>query len=177
MKNKYTYHNLQPVTLNSKLPHMITQLINELETIAQAQTGLNGLVYGEPFEINNQRNKDYPLLFIDRNVSIEGMNLKTRQRVYQLKLTFFDSYPRPEETTVASETKQRDLEVLAEQYLQEFKARYKAEGYPWKIENEEKLVGNWQYRKHQDRLIELNYTLLIRCQGECLAGTFNYPTL
>jgi len=156
---------------------MITQLITELETIAQAQTSLNGLVYGEPFEINNQRNKDYPLLFIDRNVRIEGMNLKTRQRVYTLKLSFFDRYPRPEELTTDSETKQRDLEVLAEQFLHEFKERYKANGYPWKIENEEKLVGQWQYRKHQDRLIELNYTLPIRCQGECLAGTFNYPTL
>ena len=155
----------------------ITQLISEIETIAQAQVGLNGLMYGEPFEINNQRNKDYPLLFIDRNVRIEGMNMKTRQRVYQLKLSFFDRYPRPEEIATASETKQRDLEVLAEQFLFEFKARYKANGYPWKIENEEKVAGNWQYRKHQDRLIELTYTLQIRCQGECLAGTFNYPTL
>ncbi len=155
----------------------IAQLITELETIAQAQNGLNGLMYGEPFDINNQRNKDYPLLFIDRNVRIEGMNLKTRQRVYQLKLSFFDRYTRPDETALASENKQRDLEVLAEQFLHEFKERYKANGYPWKIENEEKVVGNWQYRKHQDRLIELNYTVLIRCQGECLAGTFNYPTL
>lgn len=154
----------------------ITQLITELETIAQAQQGLNGLIYGEPFEINNQRNKDYPLLFIDRNVRIEGMNLKSRQRVYQLKLTFFDRYTRPEEASTASEHKQRDLEVLAEQFLHEFKSRYKANGLPWKIENEEKIVGNWQYRKHQDRLIELSYTLPIRCQGECLAGTFNYPT-
>ncbi|CAN5355118.1 hypothetical protein BH09BAC1_BH09BAC1_24360 [soil metagenome] len=156
---------------------MITQLITELETIAQAQVGLNGLVYGEPFEINNQRNKDYPLLFIDRNVRIEGMNLKTRQRVYNLKLSFFDRYPRPEEIATPSENKQRDLEILAEQFLQEFKERYKAQGNHWKIENEEKLLGNWQYRKHQDRLIELNYKLQIRCQGTCLAGTFNYPTL
>ncbi len=155
----------------------ITQLITELGTIAQAQTGLNGLVYGEPVEINSQRNRDYPLLFVDRNIRIEGMNLKTRQRVYNLKLSFFDRYPRPEEITTASETKQRDLEILAEQFLQEFKERYKANGHPWKIENEEKLTGNWQYRKHQDRLIELTYNLQIRCQGECLAGTFNYPTL
>lgn len=154
----------------------ITQLINELETIAQAQQGLNGCMYGEPVEINNQRNKDYPILFIDRNIRIEGMNLKTRQRVYLLKLSFFDRYPRPEEITVDSEAKQRDVEILAEQFLQEFKDRYKANGYPWKIENEEKVAGQWQYRKHQDRLIELTYNLQVRCQGECLAGTFNYPT-
>lgn len=153
----------------------ITQLITELETIAQAQTGLNGLVYGELMEINNQRNKDYPLLFIDRNVRIDAMNLKTRQRVYHLKLSFFDRYPRPEEMSTASEAKQRDLEVLAEQFMHEFMERYKANGYPWKIENEDRVVGNWHYRKHHDRLIELSYTLQIRCQGECLAGTFNYP--
>lgn len=154
----------------------ITQLITELDTIAHAQLGVNGLLYGEPFDINNQRNKDYPLLFIDRNVRIEAMNLQTRQRVYLLKLTFFDRYTRPEESLVESEQKQRDLEVLAEQFLHEFKSRYKTKGFPWKIENEEKIVGTWLYRKHQDRLIELSYTLPIRCQGECLAGTFNYPT-
>nr|MBI1231420.1 hypothetical protein [Cytophagales bacterium] len=154
----------------------ITQLITELETIAQAQQGLSGLMYGEPYEINSQRNKEYPLLFVDRNVRIEGMNLKTRQRVYQLKLTFFDRYTRPDEAAIVSEQKQRDLEVLAEQFLHEFKSRYKVGGFPWKIENEEKIVGNWHYRKHQDRLIELSYMLPIRCQGECLAGTFNYPT-
>lgn len=151
----------------------ITSLITELETITQAQTGLQGMVYGEQFDVNNQRTKDYPLLFVDRNVRIDAMNLKTRQRVYHFKLTFIDRYPRPEE--LASETKGVDLETLAEQFLHEFKERYKAAGLPWKIENEEKLVGNWQYKKHQDRIIELEYHVPIRAQGKCLADNFNYP--
>jgi hypothetical protein len=152
----------------------ITQLITELNTIATAQQGLPAFLYADPMDVNAFRDKEYPLLLADRNITIENMGLKTRQRVYVLKLHFFDLYSRTDAATIDAQEKQRDIELVAEEFLQEFRSRYREQNKPWKLENEDAFTGQWGFNKHNDRLIQLTYTLKIRSQGECVAGVFVY---
>lgn len=152
----------------------ITQLIDELRTIAAAQQGVGTFLYADPMDVNNFRDKTYPLVLADRNIAIEQLGLKSRQRVYTFKLYFYDLYSRTETTTTPSEQKQYDLELLAEEFLQEFRARYRENGFPWKLENEDLLVGQWGFNKYNDRLAQLVYQVKIRCQGQCSVGTFSY---
>ncbi len=152
----------------------IPQLITELQTIAQAQLGLNSFIYGDPFDVNNYRDKQYPLLLIDRNVNIEGLHLHTKQRIYTFKIFFYDRHDRHSQTLVPSEEKQHQLEHLAEQFLAEFRRRYREQAYPWALENDNNITGFWAYYKQNDRLVQLHYTLKIRAQGECPAGQFDY---
>lgn len=151
----------------------ITQLIQELETIATAQVGLESFVYDNVAAVNAQRSRQYPLLLVDHQVGIDDMNLANRQRVYTLNLHFFDTWHRQQESQADARTPQRDIEELAEQFLQEFRARAKA-SHPWKVDNAEDVTGSWAYHQYNDRLIQLSYAVRLRSQGECTPGTFNY---
>lgn len=152
----------------------ITELINEFETIANAQVELNTFIYSDPFHVNSFRDKQYPILLLDKHVNITELNIKSRQRVYGFHFHFYDLYDRSEVTTKTNQTKQRDIEAVAEHFVQEFRVRLKANGFPWKVDNEEELEGTWAFNKNNDQLIELSYYIQVRATGECSAGTFNY---
>lgn len=152
----------------------LAAIITELETIATAQTGLNSFMYTDLADVNTFRNKTYPLLLVERQVGIAHHNLKNRQRVYSLQLHFLEPYKRLEETQTTSQEKQEDIEVLAEQFLQEFRHRYKTLANPWMVDDEEELTGTWSFNKYNDRLAQLTCQLKVRCQGDCLTGNFNY---
>ncbi|MDX2000954.1 MAG: hypothetical protein SFW35_00850 [Chitinophagales bacterium] len=145
----------------------IQQLIDELAQIAALQPDLETFLYADAADINTQRDKQYPLLLAERTVAIENLNLKNRQRVYTLKLHFYDQYDRVTLASTGNELKQYDIESIAEDFLQRFRERYRAAGKPWKLENEDALNGQWAFNKHFDKLIELTYTLKVRSQGEC----------
>ena len=152
----------------------ISLLIQELQTIATAQQGLNSFLYADPMDVNSFRDKQYPLLLTDRNITIESLGLKNRQRIYTLRLYFYDVYNRADNATVPSETKQRDLELVAEEFMQAFRARYRDLGLPWRLENEDQISGQWGFNKQNDRLAQLVYVLKVRSQGECVSGVFVY---
>ena len=152
----------------------ISQLITELKTIATAQQDVGSFLYADPMDVNSYRDRQYPLLLADRNITIEALGLKNRQRVYTVRLYFCDVYNRADNATVPSQSKQHDLELVAEEFLQEFRARYRDQGLPWRLENEDQLTGQWGFNKQNDRLAQVVYTLKIRCQGECTTGTFVY---
>lgn len=149
----------------------ISQIISTMKLLTDGIPDINAFIYGDPSDINNYRDKQYPVLLVDQNVNIDGFNLKNYQRIYTFKLFFYDLYSRKQITQLDTSTKQRDIEQVAEIFLQAFRASYRAAGYPWKIENDENLTGFWAYYKNNDRLIQLMYILKIRATGECYFDT------
>ena len=138
-----------------------------MQLIVEGIPNLNGFIYGSPFEINNYREKQYPLLLVDHNVNIDGLNLKTNQRVYTFKLFFYDLYSRKQITQRSTHDKQLDIEVLGESFLKLFRWYCRNAGYHWAIENDENISGFWAYHKNNDKLIQLVYTLKVRASGGC----------
>lgn len=152
----------------------ILSLVDEFEDIATAQQGLESFIYGDLHQVNSFRNKTYPLLLVERKVHIEGWNLKNRQRIYHFRIHFMTPYSRQSEAQTDSEEQQYDLELIAGNFLQEFRTRYKLQAKPWKVFNDEALKGTWSFNRYNDRLVQLSYQMQVLVQGSCVTGSFNY---
>jgi hypothetical protein len=152
----------------------LIDVINVLQTTADAMAGLEGFTYGNRSEINTQGEKQYPRLLVDRNLNVNSMDLIKGRRVYSLQLQFFSLFHRDVEALNTDQAEQENLLNIAEQYLKEVRARFKANPRI-RIVNDTVSGGDFVFNYGNDRLLRLQFPVQIEVFTDaCVNGVFNY---
>ena len=152
----------------------LIDVINVLQTTADAMAGLEGFTYGNRSEINTQGEKQYPRLLVDRNLNVNSMDLIKGRRVYSFQLQFFSLFHRDVEALNTDQAEQQNLLNIAEQYLKEIRARFKANPRI-RIVNDTVSGGDFVFNYGNDRLLRLQFPVQIEVfSQDCVNGVFNY---
>jgi hypothetical protein len=152
----------------------LIDVINVLQTTADAMAGLEGFTYGNRSEINTQGEKQYPRLLVDRNLNVNSMDLIKGRRVYSFQLQFFSLFHRDVEALNTDQAEQENLLNIAEQYLKEVRARFKANPRI-RIVNDTITGGDYVFNYGNDRLLRLQLPVQIEVFTDaCVNGVFNY---
>jgi hypothetical protein len=152
----------------------LIDVINVLQTTADAMAGLEGFTYGNRSEINTQGEKQYPRLLVDRNLNVNTMDLIKGRRVYSFQLQFFSLFHRDVEALNTDQAEQESLLNIAEQYLKEVRARFKANPRI-RIVNDTISGGDYVFNYGNDRLLRLQLPVQIEVfTNACVNGVFNY---
>jgi hypothetical protein len=152
----------------------LIDVINVLQTTADAMAGLEGFTYGNRSEINTQGEKQYPRLLVDRNLNVNTMDLIKGRRVYSFQLQFFSLFHRDVEALNTDQAEQENLLNISEQYLKEVRARFKANPRI-RIVNDTISGGDYVFNYGNDRLLRLQLPVQIEVFTQaCVNGVFNY---
>ena len=152
----------------------LIDVINVLQTTADAMAGLEGFTYGNRSEINTQGDKLYPRLLVDRNLNVNSMDLIKGRRVYSFQLQFFSLFHRDVEALNTDQAEQQNLLNIAEQYLKEIRARFDATRR-MRIVNDTVSGGDFVFNYGNDRLLRLQFPVQIEVFTQaCVNGVFNY---
>ena len=160
----------------------LKQIVDELNTVATAFDAVNTFGFIFPSEVNNDPAKDYPMILLNANLTAlttrrdANSKLPSRKQ-YNLLITFWDSYSLTDKTTLDSQSKYSDLEIIADRYFAEVAQRSEdheatAEFF---IENFENITGTYVQNQNNDLLIGISYPLVIIADNlQCTTGTFVY---
>ena len=152
----------------------LIDVIDILQTTADAMAGLQGFTYGNRSEINTQGEKNYPRLLVDRNLNVNTMDFIKGRRVYSMQFQFFQLFHRDVEALNTDQTEQENLLSIAEQYLTEIRARFKTNARI-RIVNDTATGGDFVFNYGNDRLLRLQFPLQIEVFTDaCVNGVFNY---
>jgi hypothetical protein len=152
----------------------LIDVINVLQTTADAMAGLEGFTYGNRSEINTLGEKQYPRLLVDRNLNVNTMDLIKGRRVYSFQLQFFSLFHRDVEALNTDQAEQENLLNIAEQYLKEVRSRFKANPRI-RIVNDTITGGDYVFNYGNDRLLRLQLPVQIEVFTQaCVNGVFNY---
>lgn len=158
----------------------INEIVTELKVIATAFTGIKTTIFNEIGDINDERKKQYPALLIDsRNISINpldvGRTFLPKTVEYVVKIFFFDTFPASEQKTKTLESKYSELETLANQFVAEVRRRTVDDsGLGFFVMSSGVNDGFVVDKTHNDDLVQMTYSIVIRADGKCTVGTFNY---
>ena len=155
----------------------IKTIIDELETIATASTAINTFIFEEISSINDDIAKTYPALLVNSrsvNYSNDGFDntYLPKKKIYTLQIFFLDLYKESEQSTTDKQTKYKNLELIADQYLAELKRRTIESYIGFDFTNG---ANGFEVDKlHNDSLVQVLYTITITAKQNCTVGTFNY---
>lgn len=158
----------------------ISDIVNELNTVATAFTSVNSFYFNEIGHINDERKKSYPAILVDsRNIDINPIKfnrLNLPHTVdYSFKLFFFDTYQVSEQKTTSKQTKYSQLETIANQFIGEVKRRTEADStLGFHIRTTAVNNGFVVDEVHNDNLVQLVYDVTFVAYNECNTGTFSY---
>lgn len=157
---------------------MINSIITELETIANAMTGVESFIYNRPSAVNwKDRAKKYPLILVDTQVDldVDGINSNNlfKKKRYQFRFFAFDEYDIAEQNDTTQQVKQQALETIIDQYIGEVRRiTYldKDKGF---------IVGSvtggfHAFPVHNDRLMQVSFGVELISDSACVTGTFSY---
>jgi hypothetical protein len=161
----------------------IKEIIDELETIADAFTSVNTFNFGKVSEINDQPEKSYPAIYI--NSVIEGRTIERdsnshlpKIKSYPIEIIFWDLYLTAEQATTDIQSKYSALEIIADKYFAEVNRRTiedPASTRQFYIDNFEDLTGTYVTHEHTDDLVGIRYRPIFKADNiACNTGTFNY---
>lgn len=160
---------------------MVKEIVDEFETIADAFTSTNAFIFDEIGAINMDRDITYPAILVNaRNIDTDVVRYRKNDHLpitkeYVFNFLFLDDYPESESSTNLQD-KYDNLELIAEQYFAEVKRRQEASGdFKNGITVGNPANGFFANNVHNDRLVQLSYTLTIQATEEnCTVGTFSY---
>lgn len=154
----------------------IRTLIDEFRTIATASTAIAYFDYWDDNVENSKRAKDYPALFIDRQVEVAAIDMVSNKTTYRVVFTFADLFHRGAETnTHVNEDAQLDLETIYFQFWNEFKDRTQTTNAS-SFQVPDFAGGNYAFKQFNERLNTLVVTLEFVMPISCNPGTFNYDS-
>jgi hypothetical protein len=154
----------------------IKQFIDECETVANAQVGLQSFIFEDAFSVDAHRGKDYPLLLIERSIQVNNLNIQTGLRIYTIKFTFYQIYTREQEKNTPDQDKLTEVENIAVAFFKKVRERAGRVGVhanQWEITPEISPGQNF-FNKANDRLIQLTFDVEVKLEGNCPTITFNF---
>ncbi len=167
----------------------IKEIVDEFQLIAigdttddnsTGQVGINDFEYTFIANTNEKRDRQYPLLLLDRTHPFaypEGFNNK--KRLYSLSFYVLDLYSKSSQKDIDRQTKKSSLEDLAEQFLRQFFDRSigqtadSATTQDWFLVQDSILVEHTD-RLLNDTLIGVMVTVDVMVFTDCDKGTFNF---
>ena len=161
----------------------IKEIINELETIADAFTSVSTFNFGRMSEINDQPEKSYPAIYIDsvieaKTVRRDGNSHLPKEKEYPIEIIFWDKYLIAEQSTTDIQSKYSALEIIADQFFAEVNRRTiedPASTRQFHINNYEDLTGTYVTNSHVDNLVGIRYRPIFLADNiACTTGTFSY---
>ena len=160
----------------------IKQIIDQLETIADAFTGVNTFQFDSVSSINTDPAKTYPVIavnsvFTSTNVDTFGKNFLPKDKTYPLEIVIWDTYLISEKAGTDLQTKYSKLEILMDQYIAEILRRTLDDpaNLSFYLQNSENLVYTYVQNTHTDKLAGVMINAIFRVDNvACNLGTFNY---
>ena len=155
-----------------------TDIVTEFQTIATAQSGINSFKYGNAFELNESRQKAKPLLMLQKQRRVSFQDFTKNYKDYALTFGIYDNYYESEKATKTYAEKQKDLELLIEQFIREFRSRSTGDtaqstsSKNWFMLN----AVNMELIEvlGADKLVGIEASLSIRVFTDCSTGSFSY---
>lgn len=161
----------------------IKEIIDELETIADAFSSVNTFNFGEMSEINDQPEKSYPAIYVGSIIEAKTTRRDTnthlpKEKEYPIEVIFWDKYLIAEQKTTTLQSKYSALEIKADQYFAEVNRRTiedPASTRQFWIDNFEDLTGIYVTHANVDDLVGIRYRPLFKADNiACTVGTFSY---
>jgi|TARA_Y100001937_G_scaffold15886_1_gene21831 hypothetical protein len=153
-------------------------IVTEIETIANAQNGINSFKYGNPIEINESRQKTKPMLMLHKQRRATYNEFEKPIKTYECTIGIYDTYLQSQRATKDYSVKQQDLENLMEHFLREFRKR--SHGLTAQVTS----VQDWFMLERvttelievlgSDSLVGIEATITIQVASDCDTGTFSY---
>mgnify|MGYP003148446222 FL=1 len=155
-----------------------TDIVSEFNTIATAQSGINSFKYANAFEINESRTEAKPMMMLQKQRRINIPDFSKNYKEFQVTFGIYDNYKTAEKSTKTYANKQKDLELLMEQFIRELRSRSigstteATTSKDWFINNSMSMelievIG-------ADKLVGIESTITIRVFNDCNTGTFSY---
>ena len=156
----------------------ISDIKTEMETIANAMSGINSFKYGNPMELNESRQKTKPMLMLHKQRQSRYPEFFRGHKTYEIKVGIYDTYFESQKSTKAYDLKQKDMENLMEHFLREFRLRSLGKTtevttpHDWQLENNVtveiiEILG-------VDKLVGIEASLSLNVISDCDQGTFSY---
>lgn len=158
----------------------IKTLVDELQTVATAFTGIESVIYGRASSINwKDRAKNYTCLLIDSNPDIRsgGSNKSflPQKSTYRFKFLLLDEFPVEEQNQKTLQEKQKELQLKMDQFIAEVQRRAIADpSKGFLITGYENISGFFGFPVYNDKLAEVVYNVSFDVVSSCTLGTFNY---
>ena len=156
----------------------IKTVIDELETIANAFTGVNEFMYDRPSYINGRMNEQYPLILVNSSPNhtrgAVNNSFLPRKKQFVLNIFMYDTYNEDEKSTTTLQTKQAEVDTLLDQYIAEVIRRNVSGANGFYLSEQASINGFLAHDVHNGRLVQSTYTVNVYLDSECSTGTFNY---
>jgi len=153
-------------------------LITELETIANAQSGVNTFKYADVWDVNGFKNTEKVMMLVDRDhaVQYQHFNSNKGQRIYQYAFKWFWYNDFKQDDTQSLPQAIEELQDIADQYLAKFFERYEdnADTRPWEVVNLDDMAGSIDFPVHQDKYVQFLLQPIIELKTDCDDGTFDF---
>ena len=155
-----------------------TDIVSEFNTIATAQSGINGFKYANAFEVNESRTEAKPMMILQKQRKVNIPDFSKNYKEFQVTFGIYDNYKAAEKSTKTYANKQKDLELLMEQFIRELRSRsigsttQATTSKEWFVNNSMameliEVIG-------ADKLVGIESTITIRVFNDCNTGTFSY---
>ena len=153
-------------------------LITELETLANAQTGVNTFKYADVWDINGFKNTTKVLMLVDRDHPIQytHFNSDKGQRIYRYAMKWFWYNDFKQSDTQNLQQAIEELQDIADQYLAKFFDRYldEPDTRSWEIINLDEMDASADFPVHQDKYVQFLLQPIIEIKTDCDDGTFDF---
>lgn len=156
----------------------ISDIKTEMQTIAEAQTGISTFVLGKQSDINVNRSSAKPIFILTKQPSVTYPAHEKKFKTYPVTFGIYDTYDITEQGSKSYDEKQKDLENLVDQFIKEFKKRSHGQTteittpQEWWIQEE--IVANFIEVIGNDGLIGIEVTAVVTTFNDCDEGTFSY---
>lgn len=153
-------------------------IVNEFQTIANAQSGINSFKYGNAFEINESRQNTKPMLMLHKQRRAIYSAFEKPLKQYNCTIGIYDTYKQEQKSAKAYSEKQQDLENAMEHFLREFRKR--SHGLTTQVTSAQKWFMLERVETELievigvDNLVGIEASLTIQVAGDCDEGTFSY---
>lgn len=154
---------------------MIDKIIELMEEVATAYSGVNSFSYESPFEMNGAPSRVYPHVLVAdtpdyQNIGVYRENGMQNQTKWTLRVFLYDVYNMEERGTTARPLKQQTLKNIMDRYLAEVKHRgLHTLGY-----NVEISGGFVAKRVMNGKFEQVTANLTVVTPNTCTLGAFTY---
>lgn len=156
----------------------IKTVIDELETIANAFTGVEQFMYDRPSYINGRPSEAWPLILVNSSPNnVRGdvnRDYLPRKKQFTLNIFVYDTFNEDEKSTTTLQTKQAAVDQLLDQYIAELMRRNNSGANGFFLSEQATINGFIAHDVHNGRLVQSTYTVNVYLDSECSTGTFNY---
>lgn len=149
----------------------LSEIVNHFRTVANAMEGVGSFHFGYLSEVNEDRDREYPLIIFTPPTSKDPDIYSGRQEIYDVVIYCYDLYEQSEQVSNLLEGKWTDISKLLKQYLREVTDPQK--NYNFVVVGKS-VAFDRAISSHNDKLAGVKAVFQLQIATDCEDGTFNY---